>query len=250
MTTDTLHPVLRDLGRLDYQSAWDIQCQTHEAVVAGEGPETILLVEHDPVITLGKNPKGLANIIASAELLHEQGVSQVQSDRGGDVTYHGPGQIVAYPIIDLNRRGLNIRAYVRLLEAAIIATCRDFEISAHRDGCAVGVWVGGHDPDAAGEVIGDRNSTASVAACADPAATKPGRKIAAIGVRVRRWVTLHGLALNVHPDLSHFSLIVPCGLAGRPVTSIHAELGKASAPTMDQVKDRLSSHLLALLKDS
>lgn len=247
MPTETDQLTIRDLGRLDYESAWDVQQEHHEAVVAGQGPETILLVEHDPVITLGKNPKAKAHILASSDLLQQQGVALVQSDRGGDVTYHGPGQLVVYPIIDLNRRGLNIRTYVRLLEAAIIATCRDFGIHAHRDRCAVGVWVGGDDPDLSGEIIGDRNSTQSIAACDTPQDIKSGRKIAAIGVRVRRWVTLHGLAINVNPDLNHFNLIVPCGLAGRPVTSMQQELGGDHVPTISAIKQSISTHLMDLI---
>lgn len=178
------------------------------------------------MITVSRRPGAAGNVLASPELLARHGVERHETDRGGDVTYHGPGQLVAYPIVDLELVGVRIHGWIRLLEQAVIDTLAAFGIEAARDPGATGVWVGRteSDPDGAG-----------------------GRKIAAIGVRVSRWVAMHGLALNVDPDLEHFGLIVPCGLAGRPVTSIAAELrarSEASAvPDMPEVKRELRRHL-------
>jgi lipoyl(octanoyl) transferase len=153
---------------------------------------------------------------------------------------------VAYPIIPLNRVKLNLRRYVRCLERAIIDTLGEFGVEGHRDACAVGVWVGGQP------AWSDQPSVACTTANAGPVTARQtdqddlrytgGAKIAAIGVRVQRWVTMHGLALNVQPDLDHFKLIVPCGLAGRPVTSLAEQLGDR-CPSMQQVKSRLIDHL-------
>jgi lipoyl(octanoyl) transferase len=148
-------------------------------------------------------------------------VELVQSDRGGDITFHGPGQVVAYPIVRLNDHGLSVGGYVRSLERAVIATLADFGIQARRDESAVGVWV-------------------------DEPATGKAAKICAIGVRIRRGVSLHGLALNVTTDLNYFNLIVPCGLPGRPVTSIQKLLGDA-APTIYQVREKLARRLIQAL---
>jgi lipoate-protein ligase B len=150
--------------------------------------------------------------------LRQLGVELVQSDRGGDITFHGPGQVVAYPIIRLNDHGLSVGGYVRSLERAVIATLADLAISARRDDSAVGVWV-------------------------DDPATATAAKICAIGVRIRRGVSLHGLALNVTTDLDYFNLIVPCGLPGRPVTSVGKLLGD-TAPTIEQVRERLARRLV------
>lgn len=204
-----------DLGRMAYAPAVEVQRRYHADVVAGERPSTLLLVEHDPVITMGRRAK-TDHLLADPDQLKRQGVDVVATDRGGDVTYHGPGQLVVYPIVQLNDMGLNLRSYVRALEQAIIDTAAEFGIAAQRDACAVGVWV----PTAAGATA----------------------KLAAIGVRAERHVTLHGLALNVCPDLDHFKLIVPCGLAGRAVTSMAEMLGDR-CPTMETTKARLALHL-------
>ncbi|MFG0258125.1 MAG: lipoyl(octanoyl) transferase LipB, partial [Phycisphaerales bacterium JB043] len=158
--------------------------------------------------------------VATPKMLEEEGVVVEQTDRGGDITYHGPGQLVVYPIVDLNRLGLNLHSYMRFLEAVVIETCAVFGVEAHRDHCATGVWVGGVDGS---ESCEGRDG---------------GAKIAAIGVRVRKWVTMHGLALNVTTNLDHFKLIVPCGLVGRPVTSMKEQLGDA-CPTMQKIKDEM-----------
>ena len=208
---------------MGYEAAFARQREVHEAVRAGRRPDTVLLVEHEPVITVSRRRNAERNVMATADMLARAGVQICRTDRGGDVTYHGPGQIVAYPIIRLNDRGLNLRQYVWLLEQAIIDTVAAFGIEAGRDDCAVGVWVRA----AGGPADGPRMSA----------------KVAAIGVRASRWVTMHGLALNVRTNLEHFRLIVPCGLVGRPVTSMAQLLGDR-CPSTDAVQQRLVDELL------
>jgi len=237
--------IFQRLGRIGYQQAYDLQ-QRHVATVQGwregnavsgsEGPGGaagfVLLLEHDPVVTISNRPSAQGNLVASAAQLAAAGVEVAMTDRGGDITYHGPGQLVAYPIIDLNRVHLRLHEYMRCLERAVIEVCGHFGVAAGRDTAATGVWVG--LPEDSGQVDAE-----------------PARKICAMGIRVRRWVSLHGLALNVSTDLSHFGLIVPCGLVGRPVTSLRAEIGKGAGegvcPTMEQVMDRLTVELAAAL---
>jgi lipoate-protein ligase B len=212
--------LVEDLGSMPYDAAYDVQAARRDEVLSWReeqrgGPAgVVLLVEHDPpVITVSRRPTAAQHVMASEEQLARSGVELRPTDRGGDVTYHGPGQLVAYPILDLNRLGLNLHAYMRMLEDAIINACRGFGVEAGRDDAeppATGVWTG-------------------------------GRKLAALGVRVRKWVTMHGLALNVSTDLSHFDLIVPCGLAGRPVTSLERELERG--PAMEDVKRALVAEL-------
>lgn len=211
---------VHDLGRMDYAAALERQRAEHSAVVEGRErrvPMRLLLVEHDPpVITVSRRPDAGRHVIASDERLAELGVQRIETDRGGDVTWHGPGQLVAYPILDLHRLDLRIHGYMRFLEQAVIDTLEGWGVRGLRDEAATGVWVGSGTPQ---------------------------RKICAMGVRVSRWATLHGLALNVAPDLAQFGLIVPCGLVGRPVTSLAAELG-AAAPSMPQAKSALSGTLV------
>jgi lipoate-protein ligase B len=197
-----------------YREAWAIQEAAHAEVLAG-GEERIFLVEHDPVITFGRRPGGERNVLASAERLAKLGVEVVQSDRGGDITFHGPGQVVAYPIIRLNDRRFSVGAYVHGLEASVIATLKHFGVEAHADRSAVGIWTNDGGTDA---------------------------KVCAIGVRIKRGVSLHGVALNVETDLRYFELIVPCGLTGRPVTSLRKLLGDLS-PRVDRVKEVLAGGL-------
>jgi lipoate-protein ligase B len=205
--------LIRDLGTMAYRDAWAAQEQAHADVVAG-GEAQLLLVEHPPVITLGRRAEttGQRNLIASPEHLARLGVEIVQSDRGGDVTFHGPGQIVVYPIVRLNDYAFSVGGYVRKLEETVIAALSSFAIAAQKDKCAIGVWV--------------RNERGSLA------------KICALGVRIRRGVSLHGIALNVETDLSYFDLIVPCGLAGREVTSMK-KLMADQAPSIQTVKHEL-----------
>ncbi|MCH7792456.1 MAG: lipoyl(octanoyl) transferase LipB [Planctomycetes bacterium] len=210
-----------DLGRMPYVEALDVQRVHLEEVLAAReagAPQVgrLLLVEHEPVITLTRRAETGGHLLADADTLERAGVAVARTDRGGDITYHGPGQLVAYPILDLNVLGLRLVEYMRLLESVVIETVDQFGIAAHAEKGATGVWV---DLDAHPD---------------QPRAAK----IAAMGVRVRRWVSMHGLALNVDPDLSHFDLIVPCGLPGRGVTSMRQLLGKG-CPSMSGVKDAL-----------
>lgn len=219
-----MEPVIHDLGRIGYDEALAMQRSLHERVVAARDggpaePMHLLLLEHDPVITVSRRPGSAANLLATPDMLTRAGVSVRETDRGGDITYHGPGQLVAYAIFDLNRLGIGIHGHMRLLEEIVIATLASFGLKGDRDPDATGVWVG-------------------------PA---PLRKICALGVRASRYVTMHGLALNVAPDLAHFNLIVPCGLAGRPVTSMERELG-ASCPGIAQVKQTLAEHAQVLAR--
>ena len=178
----------------------------------------LLLVEHPPVITLGRRAEVSAgHVVASRERLAAAGVDVVESDRGGDVTFHGPGQLVAYPIVRLADHRLSVGAYVKALEHAVLATLADFGVDGRLDPAAIGVWV-----DAAGP--GDGCLMA---------------KVCALGVRIKRGVSLHGVALNVTTDLAFFDLIVPCGLAGRAVTSLERLLGER-CPTMTDAKAALA----------
>jgi len=206
--------LVEDLGTMAYRDAWARQEAVHAQVVEG-GAERLLLVEHPPVITLGRRPGVNRNLMASDEALGRLGVEVVQSDRGGDITFHGPGQLVAYPIVRLLDHRLSVGGYVRRVQETVLAALASFGIAAQLDPEAVGVWA--PLPQRGGELA----------------------KICAIGVRIRRGVTMHGLALNVTTDLSYFNLIVPCGLVGRPVTSMR-ELLKEATPGMEQVKERLA----------
>jgi lipoate-protein ligase B len=199
--------LVEDLGTMAYRQAWAVQEAAHAAVLGG-GEERIFLVEHPPVITFGRRPGVARNLIASDEQLAELGVEVVQSDRGGDITFHGPGQLVIYPIVRLNDYRLSVGAYVHGLERAVIDALRGFAVESHADPNAVGIWTSDAGRDA---------------------------KIGAIGVRIKRAVSLHGLALNIETDLRYFDLIVPCGLQDRPVTSLRKLLGNKS-PAMPEVK--------------
>ncbi len=220
-----------DLGRLGYAAA----CREQSRFVAealdlrdagAPRPGVILLVEHDPpVITITRRPSASGNLRAPPELLQRLGVELLHTDRGGDITYHGPGQLVVYPILDLNFLRLRLHNYIRLLEEAAIQTCASFGVHAHRESGATGVWA-----------------STPLGSCEDHSC----EKICAIGVRIRRWVSMHGLALNVTTNLDHFNLIVPCGLTGRSVTSLAARLGTA-CPSMEQVKAVITATLSDLI---
>src|SRR5215472_2361422 len=190
------------LGLTSYGTALELQRTLLQLRKANRIENTLLLLEHPPVITLGRNAK-LENVLASPEFLAQRGVELFEIDRGGDVTFHGPGQLVAYPIFDLRSFEPKVGAvdFVRRLEEVLIRTCGDFRISAQRIKGLTGVWT-----------YALRN--------------KPEAKIAAIGVHISRGVTTHGFALNVMTDLDFFSLIVPCGITGRPVTSMEHETKK------------------------
>lgn len=215
---------VEDHGRISYARGVELQHERHAEVMAWReaGPDApvgvVMVLEHDPpVITVSRRPTAARNLVATPEALARAGVEVAETDRGGDITYHGPGQVVAYPILDLNRLGLGLHAYMRLLEGVVMDVCGAFGVECWRDEGATGVWTG------------DREGG--------------GAKIAAMGIRVRRWVSLHGLALNVAPDLRHFDLIVPCGLAGRRVTSLEREAG-ARCPTMAVAKETVAAALV------
>ncbi len=223
--------VMRDLGRLAYAEALVVQRRVHQRVLDGQDPQTLLLVEHDPVITVSQRRDCPQHLLATPQRLAELGIDVQPTDRGGDVTYHGPGQLVVYPIIRLTPLGLNVGRYVRLLEDVVMDTVSAFGVAACRDQCARGVWVG----DAAGGV--------------QPPAANEMKKLCAVGVRVQRGVTLHGLALNVTTDLDHFQTIVPCGLSGRGVTSLERLLGR-DAPSMERVKTQLVESMRRKLSET
>lgn len=201
---------ISDLRSVPYEEALELQRQFHKEIVESRttssiSPFRLLLLEHDPpVITLSKRPAAGEHLLATPEQLAASGVQLCKTDRGGDITYHGPGQLVGYPICDLNALSLRIHGYMRFLESCMIDVLAKFDIQGKRDACATGVWV-------------------------------DGSKICAMGVRVSKWVSMHGFALNVSTNLDHFDLIVPCGLAGRSVTSMKNILG-AECPSMEEVK--------------
>lgn len=247
----TLDLQVRDLGRMPYAEAFALQRELQAQVIAdrssadGQAPRRmyVLLVEHDPpVITVSRRKTARQHLIASDEQLRAAGVEIAETDRGGDITYHGPGQLVVYPILDLNVLGLRLHGYMRLLEQVVIDVLADYGLAGTRDESATGVWVRPHAPGSppasAGGVSDEtvRTSARPLVADSSGAASDPApSKICAMGVRVSRWVSMHGLALNVSTDLRHFQLIVPCGLAGRGVTSMQHLLGEA-CPSMDAVK--------------
>jgi lipoyl(octanoyl) transferase len=213
------------LGTVDYATGLRLQQRLVELRKEARIGDVLLLLEHTPVITLGRNAKS-KNILASPELLALRGVEVFECDRGGDVTFHGPGQIVGYPIFDLRgfatpdgkRKTLGAIEYVRKLEEVLIRTCGDFSISANRIPALTGVWADGP--------CGDGSSTRSDGAEPSPHTEQQTAKIAAIGVHISRAVTSHGFALNVNTDLSYFDLIVPCGIESKRVTSMESELGR------------------------
>ncbi len=197
-----------DLGNLGWRECWELQQAIHAEVLRG-GEERLLFVEHPHVITLGRQVElSVKNLRYPIAELNEQGIDVVETDRGGNVTYHGPGQLVAYPILRLNTHKLTVGGYVQLLQEAVIDCLSRCSVKAFTDPSAIGVWVG-----------------------------QPERlaKICAIGVRIRRGATLHGLALNVTTDLRYFDLIVPCGLEDRAVTTI-ARVAGHRTPAIAHVK--------------
>ena len=198
-----------NLDREPYGRAWTLQ---HHLVAARQEErigDVLLLMEHDPVVTLGRAGDA-SHILGSSDKLREAGISVHRVERGGDVTYHGPGQLVGYPILSLHAHHLGASDYMHALEDVLVRTLLDFRVPAHQRADLIGVWVG------------------------------TDRKIASLGARIERGVTYHGFALNVAPDLEHFCLIVPCGLAGIEITSIERELGKPI--DMRVVRERVIEH--------
>lgn len=200
----------RWLGRIDYREAHALQKRLVDQRSEARIADQLLLLEHPAVLTLGRNSDP-AHILASADELRARGIEVIQVERGGEVTYHGPGQLVAYPIVALARRGLMIRPFVRALEAALVATCAAHRVAAERRAGHPGSWCDADGP--------------------------APRKIGALGLRIERGVTYHGIALNVTVDLADFALIDPCGMPGVVSTSIAAERGELSAaPSSESVQ--------------
>ncbi len=199
---------LEQPGLVEYAAALELQRERVAQRKAGAIPDTLLLLEHPHVYTLGRNARQ-ENMLASSEFLASRGAQVFHTDRGGDVTYHGPGQLVGYPILDLTRHRRDISWYMRSLEEVFIRTAQDYGIEAGRSAGAAGVWVGND-------------------------------KLAAMGVHLSRWVTSHGFALNVNTDLRYFEWIVPCGLPGKGVTSLAKLLGR-TVP-MHEVTEHVVEH--------
>jgi lipoyl(octanoyl) transferase len=205
---------VRRLGRVSYAEGLALQEHLVRERQAQSVPDTLLLLEHDPVFTLGRNARAENVLFPEAEL-RARGFDVFEVGRGGDVTYHGPGQVVGYPIVDLSPDRRDVHRYVRDLESVLIRTCADYGVAAERVAGRTGCWVG-------------------------------REKIGAIGVRIARWVTSHGFALNVANDLAPFGLIVPCGIRDASVTSLASLLGRPVAT--DEVMDRLSRHFEAVFE--
>jgi lipoyl(octanoyl) transferase len=207
---------ITELGFLPYSEAWDIQEEYFSNTIAVKRQNRqldssiltenhLLLVEHPPVITLGKSGK-IDHLLLKEEVLKSKGIAFFKTNRGGDITFHGPGQLVGYPILDLDNFFTDIHKYLRYLEEIIIKTLSDFGLNSARSDRETGVWLDLDTPFA--------------------------RKICAMGVRASRWVTMHGFALNINTDLSYFDYIVPCGIQGKGVTSIAKELKREVDPTL------------------
>jgi lipoyl(octanoyl) transferase len=203
---------VRRCGRISYADGLELQSKLVTARQAGEIPDTLLLLEHEPVFTLGRNARR-ENVLSTDHALRARGFEIFETGRGGDVTYHGPGQLVAYPILDLSPDRRDVHRYVRDLEEVMVRTCGDYGIAAERVAGLTGTWVG-------------------------------REKIGAIGVRIARWVTSHGFAFNVGTDLSAFALIVPCGIRDRGVTSLERLLGR-QVP-LDDVMGRVTAHFVVV----
>ena len=224
---------LQDLGFKDYKETWDYQEKVFQEILdikirnrreerTDETPNYFLYVEHPHVYTLGKSGD-LSNLLLSEKQLEEKNATFYKINRGGDITYHGPGQIVGYPILDLENFFTDIHKYLRYLEEAIILTLNEYGIKSGRSEGETGVWLGVGTPFA--------------------------RKICAMGVRASRWVTMHGFALNVNADLGYFDNIIPCGIKGKAVTSLQVELGVDKVDEVE-VKEKILKHFNILFDSS
>jgi lipoyl(octanoyl) transferase len=225
------------LGTVDYATGLRLQRQLVDLRKEEKIDDVLLLLEHSPVITLGRNATA-TNVVASPELLTQRGVELFECDRGGDVTFHGPGQIVGYPIFDLRgfatpdgkRKTLGAVEFIRRLEEVLIRTCADFAIPARRIQGLTGVWTEAEVNDAHARKAALRQAQGKLSAVPPSEASPPDNaaeaKLAAIGIHISRFVTSHGFALNVNTDLSYFNLIIPCGITSKLVTSMQKELGK------------------------
>ena len=224
---------VQDLGRKDYQDTWDFQESLFQEILSIkrknrredahlETPNHFLFVEHPHVYTLGKSGDS-SNLLIDEKKLKEIDATFYKINRGGDITYHGPGQVVGYPILDLENFFTDIHKYLRLLEEMVILTLAEYGLKAQRSKGETGVWLDVGTPFA--------------------------RKICAMGVRASRWVTMHGFALNVNTDLGYFDHMIPCGIRGKAVTSLNVELGKTEVD-MDEVKGKLWNHFAQLFEAS
>ena len=222
--------VFQDLGHIDYKQAWDYQEKLFDQIIAikrqNRREETnletqsyLLFCEHPHVYTLGKSGDE-KNLLVNEEYLKSRGATFHKINRGGDITYHGPGQIVGYPILDLENFFTDIHKYLRFLEEAVILTLADYDIESGRSDGETGVWL--------------------------ESGTENARKICALGVRSSRWVTMHGFAFNVNPDLDYFGNIIPCGIVDKSVTSMEQELGKKV--DIQEVRDKLKVHLATIFE--
>ncbi|MBL4905199.1 MAG: lipoyl(octanoyl) transferase LipB [Flavobacteriaceae bacterium] len=222
--------LLQDLGLKDYKDTWDYQTKLLQEVVALKidnrrndnnniTPNHFLFVEHPHVYTLGKSGDP-SNLLLNEAQLKAKGAVFYTINRGGDITYHGPGQLVGYPILDLENFFTDIHKYLRLLEEVIIATIAEYGLKGERSDGETGVWLGVGTPFA--------------------------RKICAMGIRTSRWVTMHGFALNVSPDLGYFDNIIPCGIRGKQVTSLEAELGEKIP--LNEIKEKILTHFKNLFE--
>ncbi|RTE54181.1 lipoyl(octanoyl) transferase LipB [Arenibacter aquaticus] len=223
--------LLEDLGQRDYKETWDYQEELFQSILdlkirnrregsQLETPNHFLFVEHPHVYTLGKSGD-MDNLLVDQDFLEKKGATFYKINRGGDITYHGPGQIVGYPILDLDNFFTDIHKYLRFLEEMVILTLADYGLKGERSKGETGVWLDVGTPFA--------------------------RKICAMGVRASRWVTMHGFALNVNADLGYFDLMIPCGIKGKAVTSLNVELGKKEV-SMDEVKEKLLKHFSHLFE--
>ena len=219
-----------DLGLIDYKKCWDYQEFLFSKILAvksenrknntfKETTNYLLFCEHPHVYTLGKNGKK-SNLLVNEKFLKQKGANFYKINRGGDITYHGPGQIVGYPILDLDNFFTDIGKYLRLLEEAVILTLREYGLNAERSIGETGVWL--------------------------DVGKKSARKICALGVKSSRWITMHGLALNVNSDLSYFNHIIPCGIVGKNVTSVQKELGEEVE--INNLKNKLKKKLMLLFE--
>tara|TARA_A200000113_G_scaffold224000_1_gene240861 strand:+ start:12676 stop:13395 length:720 start_codon:yes stop_codon:yes gene_type:complete len=223
-TNKTIH--VQELGQQSYKTCWDYQEKLFQGIIdlkranrnndsIQATPNYLLFVEHPPVFTLGKSGK-IEHLLLTEQQLTEKKIAFYKSNRGGDITYHGPGQIVGYPILDLDHFFTDIHRYLRTLEEVIIATLSDYGLQATRSDGETGVWLDADTPNA--------------------------RKICAMGVRASRWVTMHGFALNVNTNLAHFDYIVPCGIQGKGVTSLEKEVGRVIP--LNEVQEKILHHFL------
>ena len=223
--------ILQDLGLKDYKDTWDYQellfkqaidlkIKNRREETELETPNHLLFVEHPHVFTLGKSGD-LSNLLVDEKQLAEKGAKFYKINRGGDITYHGPGQVVGYPILDLDNFFTDIHKFLRFLEEMVILTLAEYGLKAERSKGETGVWLDVGTPFA--------------------------RKICAMGVRASRWVTMHGFALNINSDLGYFDLMIPCGIKGKAVTSLNMELGKKEV-SMAEVKEKLLKHFSQLFE--